>query len=174
MFTEFAAWLQTTPLSVTIQSVHWIIPLIQSIHIINVGIVFVSILMVALRVLGFALTDQPFAEVHSRYSPWIWIGLVIMVITGITLVIGEPIREFTATSFWLKMALLAICVVSAAAFNRSVRPAKLAPGAEPVFSPGLKSATVVVLLLWVAIIFLGRAIAYDVEVWESLSLSSGI
>jgi hypothetical protein len=173
MFTEFAAWLQTTPLSVTIQTVHWIIPLIQSIHILTIGVVFVSILMIALRVLGLALGDQPFAEVYSRFAPWIWTGLVVMLVTGITLVIGEPIREFTATSFWVKMALLVVGVASGAAFGRSVRPPKLAAGAEPVFSSGLKSATVVVLLLWVAIIFLGRAIAYDVEVWESLSFSAG-
>jgi hypothetical protein len=31
---------------------------------------------------------------------------------------------------------------------------------------------VATVVLWLAIIFLGRAIAYDVEVWGSLSLAS--
>ena len=169
MFTDFAAWLQATPISVTIQSVTWIIPLIQSIHIVTIGIVFVSILMVVLRILGVARVDQPFDAVLVRFSPWMWIGLVVMAITGAVLIVGEPIREFTTTSFWLKMVLIVIGAASAAAFRWSL--GSVAGDRQPVFSFGLKSAAVATLLLWVVIIFLGRAIAYDTEVWESLSLS---
>ena len=57
----FAEWLQTTRLSVTIQSIDWIIPLLQSIHILMIGLVFVSILMIALRVLGRVHVDEAFA-----------------------------------------------------------------------------------------------------------------
>ena len=170
MFTEFAAWLQATPISITIQSVLWIIPLIQSIHIVTIGIVFVSILVVVLRILGVARVDQPFNAVLVRFSPWIWIGLVVMAITGLVLIVGEPVREFTATSFWLKMGLIVIGVASAAAFRWSLGSASV--DREPVFSFGSKSGAVGVLLLWVVIIFLGRAIAYDAEVWESLSLTN--
>jgi hypothetical protein len=174
MFTEFATWLQSTPLSVAIQSILWVIPLVQSIHIVTIGIVFGSILMIALRILGLARREQPFNEVLLRFSPWIWIGLVVMTVTGVALVIGEPLREFTATSFWLKMGLIVIGVLSAAAFRYSVGSVRTAASGEPVFSFAMKSATVTVLLLWVAIIFLGRAIAYDTQVWESLSLSSSL
>ena len=41
---EFAEWLGATPLSVAIQSRLWLTPLLQSIHIVMIGIVFVSIL----------------------------------------------------------------------------------------------------------------------------------
>ena len=46
---EFADWLQRTAASNTIQSVSWVIPLVQSIHILMIGVVFVSSLMIALR-----------------------------------------------------------------------------------------------------------------------------
>jgi hypothetical protein len=70
------------------------------------------------------------------------------------------------------MALLAIGVTSAVVFGRSLKSAAFAtrPGLE--FSVGAKSAAAVTVVLWLAIIFLGRAIAYDVEVWGSLSLAS--
>ena len=42
--------------------------------------------------------------------------------------------------------------------------------ASAQFSAGRKAAAVATVVLWLAIIFLGRAIAYDVEVWGSLSL----
>jgi hypothetical protein len=93
-----------------------------------------------------------------------------MAITGLALVVGEPPREFGTTSFWLKMALLIVAIGASAAFRRSLGPAH-AVDAHPQFSRGTKIATVGVMLIWVAIIFLGRAIAYDTEVWQSLSLA---
>jgi hypothetical protein len=155
---------------VAIQSIEWVIPLLQSIHIVMIGVVFVSILMIALRVLGRARTDEPFDSVWARFAPWMWGGLIVMLLTGLPLIIAEPVREFFALSFWLKMALIAIGVTSAAVFARSLKPAIVAgaPGRE--FSTAAKAVTVVTLVLWIAIIFLGRAIAYDTEVWGSMSL----
>jgi hypothetical protein len=167
---EFAQWLEMTPPSVTIKSVSWIVPLVQSIHILTIGIVFVSVLMIALRVIGWMRVDQAFGAVMARFSPWISRGLVVLAVSGATLVVGEPIRQFMSLSFWLKMGLLAGGVVSATAFQRRVAPAAAA-GTEPQFSPAARSAAVATVLLWLAIIFLGRAIAYDVEVWGALSPS---
>lgn len=171
---DFAEWLQATPLSVAIQSTGWVVPLFQSIHILMIGIVFVSILMIALRVLEMVRMDQAFADVWNRFSPWMWTGLVVMALTGVVLVIGEPLRQFSSLSFWLKMGLLAVGTVSAVLFSRSLRFAAqpgLPADEEPQFSAGTRSAAVATVLLWLAIIFLGRAIAYDVEVWGSLSLA---
>src|SRR5262245_7524656 len=135
-----------------------------------IGVVFVSILMIALRVLGRVRTDETFDAVWRRFAPWMWCGLVVMAVTGLTLIVGEPVREFTALSFWLKMALIAAAVTSTMVFARAVKPAAGAPDAE--FSLATKSAAVAALLVWVTIIFLGRAIAYDVAVWGSLSPSA--
>jgi uncharacterized membrane protein SirB2 len=167
---EFAEWLQTTPVSVAIQSVAWVIPLLQSVHIVMIGVVFISILMIALRVLGRIRMDEPFGVVWARFAPWMWAGLVVMALTGLTLIVGEPIREFTALSFWLKMGLIVIGVVTTVAFGRSLGPATLVAAQGPEFSGSIKAATIVTLAIWIAIIFLGRAIAYDTEVWGSLSL----
>ncbi|HET8696631.1 MAG TPA: DUF6644 family protein [Gammaproteobacteria bacterium] len=167
---EFAEWLQATPVSVFIQSVTWVIPLLQSIHILMIGVVFVSILMIALRVLGRVRTDETFSAVWHRFAPWMWCGLAVMAVTGITLIVGEPIREFTALSFWLKMALIAAVVASTFVFARTVQPAASAPDRE--FSPATKTAVLAALLVWVVIVFLGRAIAYDVAVWGALSPSA--
>ena len=174
--------LEASSLSTTIKSVTWIIPLLQSIHIITIGVVFVSSLMIALRVMGGMRADEPFATVWRRFAPWMWYGLIVMVVTGILLVIGEPVREFTALSFWLKMSLLAIAVIATFVFGRTFGPGGAAhasvggaayagagtAGAE--FSSGAKLAAAAIMVVWLAIIFLGRAIAYDVEVWGGLSL----
>ena len=167
---EFAQWLETTHVSLTIKTVKWIVPLVQIIHIITIGMVFVSLLTIAMRVLGWTRMDQAFGVVLARFAPWIRRGVVILLLTGLTLVVGEPIRELMSLSFWLKMGLLSVAVVSALRFSRSMRPLA-ALEQEPQFSSAARSAAVLTVLLWLAIIFLGRAIAYDVEVWGGLSLS---
>src|SRR5215471_3166300 len=164
MFRDFAAWLQATDLSVKVQSISWIIPLLQSIHITMIGIVFVSSLMITLRVVGSVRADESFAAVWSRFAPWMWGGLIVMALTGLPLIVAEPVREFTAVSFWLKMALIVISVTSIVVFGRTVRPEALA-SVTAEFSPGRKAAAVATVVLWLAIIFLGRAIAYDGAVW---------
>jgi hypothetical protein len=168
----FAEWLQSTSFSVAIQAAGWVIPLLQSIHIVMIGVVFISILMTALRILGRVHMDEALGDVWGRYSRWMWAGLGVMLLTGGLLVIGEPVRELRSLSFWLKMLLLAVGVAGAYAFGRSLAPAALAgsdQGRE--FSTGTKASAIATIALWLAIIFLGRAIAYDVEVWGSLSLA---
>ncbi len=123
--------------------------------------------MIVLRILGHVRTDEPFADVWRRFAPWMWGGLVVMLLTGSVLVIGEPVREFTALSFWLKMTLIAVSVITMGTFGIYLRPSRLGPGTE--FSFGVKSAAVGTMIVWLAIIFLGRAIAYDSEVWGHLS-----
>ena len=165
---EFAEWLGSTPLSIAIQSRLWLTPLLQTIHITMIGIVFVSILTVALRVLGKIRADEPLAEVWHRFAPWFWCALGVMAGTGIVLTIGEPVREVSAMSFWLKMTLILIGVTSAMYFGRTVA---LASGAPDVAYPSrARVVAVATIVLWLVIIFLGRSIAYDVEIWESWHL----
>ncbi len=163
-----AGWLQATSASDSIKSVSWVIPLLQSIHIVTIGIVFVSCLMIALRVLGVMRTDEPGEAVWRRFAPWMWSGLVVMAATGITLVVGEPEREFGAVSFWMKMLLVGIGVGGTALYGRRLRTATV--GAPAEFPVSVKAASILIVILWLAVIFLGRAIAYDKQVWGSLSL----
>lgn len=166
---EFAAWLQATPLSVAIQSTLWVTPLLQTIHIVMIGIVFVSMLNVTLRVLGQIRTDEPLTEVWRRSAPWFWTALCFMAATGLILAISEPIRQVTALSFWLKMSLLAIGIVSALSFGRVIAGA--AAAATATSSGRARVVAIATIVLWLTIIFLGRSIAYDVEIWESWHLA---
>jgi hypothetical protein len=166
---EFAEWLGSTPLSVAIQSRLWLTPLLQTIHITMIGIVFVSMLVIALRVLGRILADEPLAEVWHRFAPWFWGALGVMAGTGLVLAISEPVRQATALSFWLKMSLIVIGVASALYFGRTVNAAA---GVTDQRAPGsARFVAVATILLWLTIIFLGRSIAYDVEIWESWHLA---
>lgn len=165
---ELATAIDSTSLSTALKSVSWIVPLVQSVHILMVGVVFVSILMISLRLLGRVRADEPLPRVWSRFAPFFWTGLALMIVTGALLVIAEPVREFMTLSFRLKMIALAICIVSAAVFGHRMRGASLSVPQTAV-PAGLRAVAVATLALWVAIIFLGRAIAYDDSVWGNWS-----
>lgn len=169
---ELAEWLQAAAISAELRSISWLIPLLQSIHILTIGIVFVSSLMISLRVLGRVRADEPLAAVWKRFAPWMWCGIVVMTVTGLLLVIAEPVRELMALSFLIKMLLIVIGVIGTALFGRSLASARSVTNLE--FPTTVKAAAVGIVVLWVAIIFLGRAIAYDVEVWGSLSLHAQV
>ena len=141
----FAQWLQATAFSQTVQTVSWVIPLLQSIHILTIGVVFISSLMIALRVLGQMRADEPFGAVWQRFAPWMWSGLVLMALTGITLIV--------------------LGIGATLLYGYRMR----APRAGE-FSTSAKAASIAIIVLWLTVIFLGRAIAYDKEVWGSLSL----
>ena len=167
MVIEFAEWLSTTSLHEAIQAALWLTPLLQSIHIVMIAVVFVSVLMIVLRIYGKIRTDETFEQVYGRFSPWMWVGFVILAITGVLLAIGEPVREATAFSFWLKMALIVVGLASVSYFHRALAGHR---GTE--FPSGIKVAAGITLAVWIFIIFLGRAIAYDTQVWGSLSFAA--
>jgi uncharacterized membrane protein SirB2 len=167
---EFATWLQATQFSLVIQSIEWIVPLLQSVHILLIGVVFVSVLMIALRVLGLARTEESLAAVWARFAPFLWGGLLLMAVTGVLLTISEPLRELMTISFRLKMLLLVIGITSAALFGHSVRRGIRGGTLDPVRLPaGIRVAAACTIVLWLAVIFLGRAIAYDDSIWGEWS-----
>ncbi len=171
MLSDFAQWLQSTALSSWIQATGWVIPLLQSVHIVTIGVVFIAILITVLRIHGRVHGEERLAIVWQRYAPWLWYGLAVMAVTGALLVIGEPMREFYSLSFWLKMLLLIVGIVSALVFSRSLLPAIDADDVTGSVPADTKAASIATVLLWLGIIFLGRAIAYDFEVWGSWSLA---
>jgi len=166
---EFAEWLSQTYLSTLIQNHNsWVIPTIQSIHIVGIGVVLGSVFMVDLRILGWAGMDQTLRQTTNRFGPWLTGALCALLATGVLMVIGEPVRELVTVSFWLKMFLIAVGTLVAAAFQISLRKHEGDWEGAVRNRTSIKSLAILTFLIWVAIIILGRLIAYD-HVWGSWS-----
>ena len=166
---QFAEWLSTTGPSVFIQEHNsWAIPLIQSIHIVGIAMVMGSVLMIDMRVLGWAGRDQTLRQTASRFGPWLTGSLWLLLATGILMVIGEPVRELVTFSFWLKMALVAIGSMVAAIFHAALRRHEQQWEDTLVHRPSIKGLAILTFLVWACIIVLGRLIAYD-HVWGAWS-----
>jgi uncharacterized membrane protein SirB2 len=152
---RFAHWLASTGFSATVQTVSWVIPSLQTIHILAIAVVFSSAMMVNLRLLGLLDRAEPAAAVAARFLPLIWPGLLVLLVTGSILVVGEPKRSLETATFYVKMAFVIAAIGVTFVLQRNL---SRDDRRRPVL---LKSAAVISIALWSLVIFAGRWIAYS-------------
>ncbi len=156
----FCTWLAATPLSQSIQSTEWVIPTVQTVHILAVASVMSSALMIDLRLMGLGFRDQTILSVAQRFLPFIWWPLPILLASGATLIIAEPARALENPVFYLKMGLLlaAAGITLACQIPLARNAAFWELSSRRRWTARLVAS--VSLPLWAAIIFAGRWIAY--------------
>lgn len=165
---RFAEWLAKTSLSHTFR-VHesWLIPGVQSIHIIGIAIIIGSVFIIVLRILGWAGTDQTLRQTTNRFGPWLIGGLCLQLVTGIVMIIAEPMRELVNFSFWTKMVFVALGTMLSGVFLLK-HPQDEQHWETLVSRRSIKSLAILTFLIFLIIIVLGRLIAYD-HIWGSWS-----
>jgi hypothetical protein len=157
MLSTFINWLASTSLSGAIRNYYWVVPVVQSIHILGIATIMASIVMIDLRLLGVVGRSQSVADVGHRFLPWVWGALAVLASSGSILIIGEPARELDSEVFWAKMTLLACALALTGTFQHMANTREGFWERRRVLS-GVTGA--VSLLLFVGIVAAGRWIAY--------------
>ena len=67
--TQFCLWLEQTALSQANQSTAWIVPAVQTVHIVAIATVIGAVLMLNLRLLGLVSRDQPIGRPPRASCP---------------------------------------------------------------------------------------------------------
>lgn len=156
----FTDWLAETPISLVIQNHGWIIPTVQSVHILAIAMVMGGAIAVSLRVLGWLMRDLSVADVARRFMPWIWYSLIVLLVSGAILVIGEPGRSLNNQIFQLKMLLLIVAITAMLALVRPLRSNSSYWDGVSGTRGVARGIAVFSLAVWSCIIFAGRWIAY--------------
>jgi hypothetical protein len=157
---QFSAWLERTPASEAIAAHGWVVPVVQSIHIMAIATVAGSALMIDLRLLGSYAVEQPLKVVSTRFMPFVWWSLLVLLATGIIMIVGEPPRSLRNPIFQLKLFLIlaAVVVTLACQFWIRTRSASVDTAARP--STAAAALAAASLVAWISVIFAGRWIAY--------------
>ena len=157
----FSAWVASTALSHFVADRYWLIPILQTVHILSIAVVMLSVTVLNLRVLGVAGRSQSVSRVALDYLPWIWTALGFLLVTGTLLAIAEPARNFGNGAFQLKMMLTLTASGITLYYARKLRrdPGYFDPGAGRR-GLGMTLASVS-LFCWLAIVVAGRLIAYS-------------
>jgi hypothetical protein len=162
MLDDFINWLGATPVSLVIQKVFWIIPTVQTVHILAISVVLTSMAMFDLRLLGLAGKRNSIASLSRRFMPWLWGSLVVLALSGSILIVGEPKRALGNVSFFLKMCMLATAIIVTLGFQVILKR-DLANGSTDLAPSHVVAAKIVgalSLVLWAGIAVAGRLIAY--------------
>ena len=157
----FVQWLAATPLSAVIGGHEWVTPLVQTVHILAIAVVMSAILMTDLKALGAIGQGETMRRFSQRYVPWMLGALVVLLLSGSVLIIGEPKRSLENPVFILKMLMLLAALAITAVIHAPVIKAsdpwqggsrRIAVGVLAIASLGI----------WSAIVFAGRWIAYAI------------
>jgi hypothetical protein len=142
-----------------IDSSMWVWPILEDLHFIGLILLLGAIGVVNLRVLGF-LRQLPVGPLH-RFIPWGIGGFGINVITGFLFYIGMPGFYNMNVVFQLKMFTILLAGATLLLFYCTSAFRKLenlGPGDDaPAFA---KFIAVTSIILWIAVIVLGRYIPF--------------
>jgi hypothetical protein len=150
--------LADSKLTVFLASSSWIVPMMQTIHILGISIVMSASFLMSLRTLGLFAPKQPIASIAGRFLPWVWWALPILLLTGGLLILAEPKRELLNPTFRIKVALVVIATITTAIFQKRLTQAE---GTVEAGNNGNKTVAAISLVVWIAVLVAGRMIAYD-------------
>jgi hypothetical protein len=147
---ELSQWVAGLPIGLAMRRIPWIIPSLQTLHILAIGIVLSAVVMIDLRIWGASRTDSS-VERGRGFLPWLWVAVAVTVFTGIALMIGAP-RSWRDEVFIAKMLLMALATAATLALPYLLRRLDRDKGGHPMV--GLFAA--VTLVLWLGVTLAGR------------------
>src|SRR2546425_1048312 len=158
--TGFLSSLESSNLATGIRDSLYLFPLIESFHVLGLTLVFGTIVIVDLRLLGIASIRRPFTRITSDIMKWTWGAFVWTATTGVLMFITNANVYYHNFFFRTKMVLLALAGMNMVIFEltsgRTVHHWHK-DAAAPLAG---RAAAVLSLLLWITIIFVGRWIGF--------------
>ncbi|HEX3838412.1 MAG TPA: hypothetical protein VHW25_15725 [Steroidobacteraceae bacterium] len=139
----------------TINNVIWFVPW-QTVHFFGYTLVFVTVMVVCLRILG-AFKSMSFSAVH-RLLPLGVAGVVMNVFTGMLMLMADTGRYVNEPSFWPKMFFLPIGAIAVLYFSVSDDLWLVKAGDDATV--GSKAIAVLVFTSWIIVIMGGRLLPY--------------
>ena len=140
----------------------WAEPIVETIHVLTLTLFLGFAVLLDLRLLGVAMRRRRMSEVLRQLNPWLIAGFVVMIVTGMLLFSGDPISFYSTTFFKVKMIMLVLAGLNVLIFNSTIGRRTAEWDLDPKTPRGAKVAGVVSIVLWVAIVAAGRAIAYAI------------
>jgi hypothetical protein len=141
----------------------WLYPSVEIVHILGIGLLFGSIAVLDLRLLGFS-RGISVKRLASHVLPWTAASFLLIIPSGLAMFTAHATEFVQSEVFVLKMLLILAAGLNAALFHTitfrtadvwdSEEMRKLPP------PPSARAAGAISLLLWIAVISCGRLLAY--------------
>ena len=133
---------------------------IESVHVLSIALLFGTVAVLDLRMLGLVLRPIPVGSVARGVLPLTWCGFTVSVMSGFLLFWAEAEKMYANPSFRTKLVLLALAGLNAFVFHTTIF--RRAGEWERLRLPPwrARAAAIASLTLWSCVIIAGRAAAY--------------
>jgi hypothetical protein len=155
--------LEASGLGVAMRQWLWLYPSVETVHLVGIGLLFGSIAVLDLRLLGFSRHIS--ARVLARHVlPWTLGSFVLIIPSGLLMFTAHATEFIESEVFILKMGLILAAGVNAGLFHTTVFRSADVWDAEEMRKlpppPSVRTSAAISLVLWIAVIACGRLLAY--------------
>jgi Family of unknown function (DUF6644) len=156
----FCQWLSATPWSTALREDPYPYPVLGTIHVFSIALFGGMVAMGNLRVLGLAMRDVPVSDVIDQFRPWKWTGFAILTASGLLLTLSEPLDCYESVFFWISLALLLLVGLNAWIFHTGIYRTVSEWDTSAIAPQPARRWAWLSLVLWIALVFAGRLIAF--------------
>jgi hypothetical protein len=158
---QLIVWMNELPTSIALRESRYVWPLLESSHVMMLGLFVGTAFVTDLRLLGWSMRKIPVSEVTGKLLPWTHAGFAGMALTGTLLFYGYPLRYYHNLFFRIKVILLVIAAINIFVFHRGIHERVAEWDLDPDLPRQAWIAGAVSLSVWTFIVIVGRMIAYN-------------
>jgi len=107
----FCEWCDQSFFGSAIRNSKWLFPFVEIFHLLALGMLGGTVLLINLRALGLRFRSDPVSEIARQVEPWMIASLAIMLASGFLLFSSEATRMYFNLAFRFKMACLLLAIV---------------------------------------------------------------
>jgi hypothetical protein len=157
---EICQWLQDSYYATTIRESVWVFPIVESSHVLALGLAIGTVLWFDLRLLGVGMRRHSVSETFDYIKPWMLTGFAIMMISGIILFYSHALRCYESTFFRIKVVLLFLAGGNILVYHTTVDRYRHEWDKAPIPPLQARVAGLVSIVMWTSIVVVGRLMAY--------------
>ncbi|HEY2844492.1 MAG TPA: DUF6644 family protein [Bryobacteraceae bacterium] len=166
--------LEASGLATRIRDSAFLFPMIESTHVIGLALVFGTIAIIDLRLLGIASTHRSFQRMASDILKWTWGAFALTVVTGSLMFITNAPVYFHNVFFRTKMLLLALTGINMLVFELTAGRTIHAWDKAPAAPRAGKAVAALSLAMWIGIICMGRLIGFTTSRATEITPPAGV
>jgi uncharacterized protein DUF6644 len=151
MLLQMADKLQDNSIIVALTSTGWTAAGLAILHYYSMFVLVGSMAIVDLRVLGVMARGQSATDLARRIFPWVWVSIVVNLISGFVMFAGDATAYVPTRSFHVKILVVLLAIV----FGIIVQWKVPTWDRFPILPSTAKVVAAVSLLLWIGAILMG-------------------
>lgn len=161
VLSDFWLWLEMLPIAQEIGATWWF-PFMESLHVLSLAIMLGAILMLDLRVLGWAALRYPISSLNHDLVPWSAAAFLVANVTGLAMFITRASHHVENPAFQIKMLLLLVAGVNIAYFHFRVLRTVADWDSQKRTPLAARLVAASSLTLWISVTLAGRWIGHIV------------